>query len=641
MFKALFQPIQIGSMTVKNRLVMPAMGTNLGEPGGLASDALIEYYTQRARGGMGLIITECTAVTPDGMSLKYEGGMWNDEQVESFKRLTSSIHEAGGKIVMQLVHHGRQGSQAYNGGKQIGGPSSVPCPLMQEVPHAFTTEEVYEQIDIYVNACVNVQKAGFDGVELHVASGYLIEQFLSPHSNKRTDEFGGTLHNRMRFLLSIIKGIRRNCGNDFPIIIRLAVEELMTGGLGLAETKAIVRASVDAGIDAVDVTIGTYGSIQNIIACSHYQPGYMWDYPREIKKMAGVPVIGVGRLQDPYVANEAVVSGYMDMVAIGRQSMADPQYANKVLAGDLEDICPCISCNQGCIHQLFADTHVSCVSNPFNGFETEKIIKEAETKKNVAVIGGGPGGLEAAWILAKRGHKVKLYEKEDHLGGAFLVAAYPPGKTDITKMIAYYEHQCKKYGVKVFLNTEVNARLLEQDKPDAIVLATGSSPLKPHIEGIDNENILLANDVLTGKAVTGHKVLIAGGGLIGSETAEFLEEQTRETAIIEMKPMIAGDLPAHNRPVMMEALHRYGVDMYTDAKILKFTEDGVVYEKNGETCELTGFDSIVLAMGTVAYNPLEEAASKVCKEVYSIGDASEAGNVFAATHDAMNVALTI
>lgn len=641
MFNELFQPIKIGGMELKNRLVMPPMGTNLANHDGTCGDALAAYYTERAKGGFSMVTVECTAVSPDGTSLFNECRMYEKTHAESFKKLTDGIHLAGGKACIQLVHHGREGSSAYNGGVQVAAPSKLPCPLMQEIPHALTTEEVYEYIDKFVNAAALSKEAGFDAVELHAASGYLIEQFLSAHSNKRIDEFGGSLHNRIKFLLLIIEGIKRRLGEDYPVLIRICADEYMTGGLAIEETKAICRMAEKAGADAIDVTVGTYGSIHHVIGSAYMAPGYQLGDVKQIKSCVYIPVIGVGRLCDPYVAAEALLGGSLDIVAIGRQSIADPYFPNKLLSGDIEDISPCISCNQGCIHQLFADRHISCVCNPFSGFETERSLGKTENPKRVLVAGAGPGGLNAAWMLAKKGHTVDLYERTGHLGGAFLTAAYPPGKSDITKMLQYYVHQCEKYKVNIHLNTGVTKELLEREKPDAIVLATGGVPLTPQIKGIDNAALMKADDVIMSDAVPGHKVLVAGGGLIGAETADFLAEQRRDVTMIEMKHMIAEDIPAHTRPVLMQLLAEKKVAIYTDAVIKEFFKDGVEYERDGETKSLRGFDTVVLAMGTKAYNPLEEEARSLCSEVYVIGDASKAGNVYAATHDAMEVAVKL
>ena len=641
MFHELFQPIRIGGMELKNRLVVPPMGTNLANRDGTCGDALAAYYTERAKGGFAMVTVECTAVSPDGTSLLNECRMYEKAHAESFRKLTEGVHLAGGKACIQLVHHGREGSSAYNGGVQVAAPSKLPCPLMQEIPHALTTEEVYEYIDKFVNAAALSKEAGFDAVELHAASGYLIEQFLSSHSNKRIDEFGGPLHNRMKFLLFIIEGIKKKLGESYPVLVRICADEYMTGGITIEEAKAICRAAEKAGADAIDVTVGTYGSIQNVIGSAYMAPGYQLGDTKRIKNCVNVPVIGVGRLCDPYIAREALLDGSLDIVAVGRQSIADPYFPNKLMSGEIEEISPCISCNQGCIHQLFADRHISCVCNPFSGFEADKRIDKTETPKRVLIAGAGPGGLEAAWLLAKKGHAVSLYERSGSLGGAFLTAAYPPGKSDITKMLQYYVHQCKKYNVDIHTNTEVTKELFEREKPDAVVLATGSVPLTPPIKGIGNEALMKADDVIMSNAVPGYKVLVAGGGLIGAETADFLAEQRRCVTMIEMKHLIAEDTPAHTRPVLMQLLKEKNVAIYTDAVIREFFDDGVEYEQDGEIKTLRGFDTVVLAMGTRAYNPLEEIAKNVCGEVYVIGDAKKAGNVYAATHDAMEAAAKI
>jgi NADPH-dependent 2,4-dienoyl-CoA reductase/sulfur reductase-like enzyme len=333
------------------------------------------------------------------------------------------------------------------------------------------------------------------------------------------------------------------------------------------------------------------------------------------------------------------------MVAFGRQSIADPHFPNKVLSQRQDDIIPCISCGQGCIMHLFSDEPISCVVNPKNSTEEEYIAHKTEAPKHVLVAGGGPGGLQAAWILAARGHKVDLVERESYLGGAFLPASYPPSKSSIGKMIGFYIRQCKKYGVNITLNTELTIEKIKEINPETVVIATGSKNLVPKIKGLDQTVILNPCDVLLGKVVTGNKVLVAGGGLIGAETADFLAEQGRDVTIIEMKPEIAADLDPYGKPMLLKELKNHDVTMLKGAAIQEFLIDGVTYKdatkEDAEVKTLNGFDSIVLALGTRNHNPFEDSLKDIVKEVYVIGDAKKAGKVYAATHEAADVAMSI
>lgn len=476
-----------------------------------------------------------------------------------------------------------------------------------------TTEEVYEMVQAFGDAAARGKKAGFDAVELHASHGYLIAQFLSGHANKRTDEFGGSLHNRMRFLRLVLRDIRKKAGDDFPLIVRISGSEMITGGREVEETKAVCQMCEEEGAAAIHVSISTYGSLAYCIGSTYLAPGYETEAAARVKSSVRIPVITVGRYTDPEIAEAAIRDGSADMVAFGRQSIADPHFPEKVEAGDYDSVIPCISCGQGCIMHLFSDEPISCVVNPFNSTEESYISNKTE--------------------------------REDYLGGAFLPAAYPPSKSPIAKMIGYNIRQCRKYGVNIMTGNELTTEKIKEIHPDVLVIATGSTNLTPPIKGLDSAGVLNPCDVLLGKAVTGHRVLVAGGGLIGAETADFLAEQGREVTVIEMKPEIAADLDPYAKPMLLRELKDHDVTLLTNAAIQEFLTDGVTYsdltEESGTVRTLKGFDSVVLALGTRNYNPFGQEFQALADEVYVIGDAKKAGKVYAATHEAVDVAMRI
>lgn len=640
-FKALFQPIKIGTMEVKNRFVVPPMGTNYPNDDCTVSDQLVAYHRENAIGGYGLITIEVTAVSPTGKAIIREPGLWCDDQIEGYRRLADAIHEHGAKMSVQLHHAGRQTMSVLIDGQQPVAPSPLPCPFCQEVPHEMTNAEVYEMIENFIDAAERAKKAGADAVEVHGAHGYLIAEFMSTYSNRRTDEFGGSFYNRTRFPRMIVEGIRRRLGNGFPIIFRMSGEEKTVGGRAIAETRAIARMMEEAGADALHIAGGTYGSLEWIWGCFDSPLAYMADFAEEVKKSVSIPVIAVGRINDPHIAEELVASGRVDMISTGRQSIADPHFPNKILAGELEEICPCIGCHQGCSERMLMNLGMGCVVNPFAGHENDRKIVKTEAPKKVYIAGAGPAGMVSAWILAARGHSVTLFDKAAQIGGNFLYAAYPPGKGDLAKMIHYYGYMCNKHGVDIRLNTPLTKKVVADDKPDAVILATGGMPLMLPIPGMDNPNFLAATDVLVGKAVTGKNVLIAGGGLVGTETADFLGEYGRNVTVIELRDEIGIDVNTMVKITLMRRLKQYGINMLTGAKIEKFYDDGVSYTKNGKTADLRGFDSVILAMGRVSYNPLESELKGLVPELYVIGDAAEAGKVFKATDSAAELALKL
>lgn len=641
-FQSLFQPISIGSMVVGNRLVKPPMGSNLAEEDHSIGQRMIDYYAEAAKGGFGLITIEVTAVSPNGLAIAREPGLWCDEQISGYRRLADAIHEYGAKMSVQLHHCGRQAHPTVPGLSLVSA-SPIPCPFCQMRPHELSLEEVYEMIDDFVQAAVRAKRAGADAVEIHLAHGYMIAQFASSYSNRRYDEFGGSFENRMRFARYIIEGIRRELGNSFPVIVRVSGEEKSIGGMGIAETRAMCRALEKYGVDAFHVSAGTYGREEWLYGAYDAPMGYLVPFAEDVKRSVSVPVIAVGRINDPYIADEIIASGRADLVSIGRQSIADPHFPNKILTGKLDEIIPCIGCHQGCSGEMSRGKCITCVVNPLAGAKTSVRLDKAEQPKRVIVAGAGPAGMECAWMMAKRGHQVDLYEKRDVTGGQFRFAAFPPCKGDLAKMLFFYQNMCRKNGVRLHLGVEVNEQLIKDKKPDAVVLATGGIPLHPPIPGINDYpgTIVDAVDVLGGNILPKGKILIAGGGEVGIETAEYLGEYLKDVTVIEMRDEVGTDVEYAVSLNLKRRLKEYGTKFITGAVIKEFLANGVRYEKAGESINLNGFDTIILAMGARAYNPLEESARKYCEEVYVIGDAKQSGQVLKATAEALDTACMI
>lgn len=640
-FSHLLSPYTIKGVEIKNRLVVPAMGTNLGNADGTVSQRLIDYYTARAKGGFGLIVVEGVAVNPTGMCIPHEGHFWDDANIPGMKKLVDAIHGNGAKTILQIHHAGRQTNPGIIGGLQPIAPSRIACPVDNSLPREIPTEEVYQIIEDFGDAALRAKKAGFDGVDIHGAHGYLIAQFMSGHANKRIDEFGGTFEGRMKFPLEIVKNVRKKCGDDFIIGFRLSYDEKIPGGRTLEESLVVSHLLEEAGVDLIDVSIMTYASTEYMSANGAMPNGYNQFATQKIRQSVNVPVIAVGRIT-PAMGDDMVRTGKADFIAVGRGSLADPEMPNKLQEGRIEEISPCISCTQSCLGYILSDKiYASCLVNPVTGHEGEYDFTPVATPKRVLVVGGGPAGLMAAKTAAQRGHQVTLCEKSDTWGGQFRLAAVPPTKHDIAGAIRYYVTMCKKYGVDMRLNTPVDEETLKKLSPDVVVLATGSTPAYPPIEGIHNEKFLTVADVLDGRVLPGQKVLIAGGGMSGVETADFLSEHFRSCTVVEMRPDIAMDEEYTPRVFLMKRLAEKQVQSITSAKITRFYDDGIDYEQNGEAHSARGFDNVILAMGMKAYNPLEELARQYAKEVYVVGDARQAGPANKATEEGLAAGLQI
>ena len=402
MLKYVFSPMKIGNVAVSNRLVVPAMVMNYCHSDGTASERYIAYHETKARGGWGLIITEDYAVDPRGKGFPNIAGLWNDAQIEGHGQLTRRVHDIGTKIFAQIYHAGRQTSRAVIDAQPVA-PSPIPCPRLQEMPHELTLPEIHDLEEKFGNCALRARKAGFDGIEVHGAHGYLIAEFMSPYSNKRIDEYGGNLPGRMRFPLEIIENIRRKAGRDFPVIFRISGDEGVPGGRTIEDTKAIAAMLEEAGVDALHISAGVYGSGHTITPPAFVGHGWIADHAAAVKKIVNIPVITVGRITDPFVAEGILAGQKADLVAMGRASLADPELPNKAAAGRFDDIIPCVGCLQGCIGMLTQNQPTACLVNPTLGKEQELKIRPAESKKRIFIAGAGPAGMEAAIVAARRG----------------------------------------------------------------------------------------------------------------------------------------------------------------------------------------------------------------------------------------------
>lgn len=606
MFKKIFEPIKLRGTELKNRLIASPVTTNFASEKGDVTEKLLNYYKRRAEGGASLVIVEGSFVHPAGKAYVRQLGIYSDHIIPSLQKLVKIIHESGAKASIQIQHAGRRTNSRITGFTPKA-PSAIACYSGGEVPEELTTDGIKKLVEAHVMSALRAKKAGFDSVDIHGAHGYLIPSFFSSLSNKRTDEYGGSLENRVRFATDIIKGIREVVGGDFPITIKISGDEYAKGGLSLEDMVQIAPLLEKAGVDAISVSAGTVTPEGDELDPDRphrfvrtlpmgTKPGCFAYLASAIKASVNVPVMGVGRINTPSVAEEILQKGAADLICLGRGLLADPDFPKKAWEGRPEDIRACIACNQGCFDRLFLQKDVTCTINPSIGHEGEYVIQKVSRVRNVWVVGGGPAGMEAARIASLRGNRVTLFDDQAELGGQLRLASIPPDRREFDRIVEYQKERLKKANVLIKTNTHVDRGKILQEKPDTIIFATGSIPLKALIEGVSNKNVKDARDVLVNNDIEKKRVIVIGGGMVGCETAEFLVSKGNKVVLIEMLGEIAADAIGDNRKFLIGKLDRLNVAVMRNTTAKRITEEGV-YCSTAEGEKFVFGQVIVLALG--------------------------------------------
>ncbi|MCI7303321.1 MAG: FAD-dependent oxidoreductase [Clostridiales Family XIII bacterium] len=619
-YNKIFEPIKINKTEFKNRLVVSAMVTSYCNEDGTPTERFIAYHEEKAKGGWGIICTEDYTIAPNVGGFKKLPGLWDDHLIEPHKELTERVHKQGGKIVAQIYHAGRETTTEIAGAQPVG-PSPIKEPSLPEIPRELTIDEIAVIVKQYAECARRVKETGFDGVEIHGAHGYLIGAFISPLSNKRTDEYGGSLEGRAKFPLEVVAAVRNAVGPDYPIFFRMSANEYVDGGFSLQEAKLYAQLLEEAGVDCIHCSQGIYVSCHTIQPPSIIPEGYYAENAAALKEVVNIPVITVGKYTEPMMVETVLRTGKADLVTMARASLADPHLPNKVKEGRIEDIIRCIGCVQGCLGDQL--TGVRCMVNPRTGKEYCYKQEQAKVKKRIVVIGGGVSGCEFAIGAAERGHEVSIYEKADRLGGQWLVASMPPGKTAFTTFPIWQKKRLADLGVEIHLNTVLQPDDIAAFEPDVVILATGSKPIVPRIEGVSNANVVTAHDILSGKVNIGQNVVIIGGGLVGAETADYMAQNGCNVTIIEMLSGIA--LEGEHNPTyyLLDRLEKQKVKTYVNSAVTEIGEGFIRFKENGELHTLENIDQVVLAVGVKSDNALEKHLNGSKYRVISIGDAKE------------------
>lgn len=642
MFPHLFSPAKIGNLEIKNRVVKAPQSTGLSNMDGSVSERLIRHYRQLAKGGTGLIIVEYAFV--DNIASKSahcQLGISNKEHIPGLGWLADVIKDNGAAAGIQIEHCGRQ---KFLGTMPMKAASQIPWPKIYDaygtVPDAMTIEEIEQLIEDFGDAAVRAVSAGFELIEIHGAHGYLITNFLSPHTNKRNDLYGGSVENRMRILVQIVNNIRSKIGYDFPLTVRLSGTDYEPDGLTIEDTIAISKKMEEIGLDAIHVSGGDHHMMIHQVTPMSMPVCYNTWAAERIKNEINIPVIASGSITLPEYAEEIIASNKGDFVGLGRPLWADQEWPKKAQADLPEDIRPCIRCNEGCLERtFFRYKSVTCALNPTIGREEELVIKPAEAKKKVAIVGGGPAGMEAARVCALRGHEVTLYEKRK-LGGYLHEASVPEFKSDIRHFMQYLINQVQKLKIKI-VTAEADQGLLKNGGYDTVVVAVGAEPVNLQVAGIDNKMVVNALDLLSGKVKPGKEVIVVGGGLIGTETALDLAENGIKVTVVEMLNEIMADVAVTDKLAYSDRIAKTDMKVLNGHRVIEIKKNSVIVADNRGNKEIPA-DMVLIAVGLAPVSTLyKDLAGENSMEVFRIGDCIKAGKIYDAIHTAYKTALNI
>lgn len=645
-YKYLFEPIQIGQKTIKNRIFMPPISTNLANKG-YVTDELVQHYGARAKGGVGLIVTEVVTVEPTYIYLPGDMSIHDDSYIDGWRKVFDEVHKYGTVLLPQLFHPSYM-AFPIPGTPQLIAPSHVGPYYAKAAPRAVSKDELKVIIKQFGEAAKRIQIAGGDGVEIHCAHAHgLLGGFLSPLYNKRCDEYGGDIHGRLRLTLEVIAEVRKMCGHDFIIDVRISGDEYSDGGLNINDMTYVAKQLEAAGVDMLHVSGGNTVKKGSSMPAPGSKQGSHTHLSEAIKKHVHIPVATVGRINEAWVADEIIANGFADACMIGRANLCDPEFANKSFEGREIDIKPCIGCTR-CLNDIMFGKRISCSVNPSFELENEENLSLADKKKNILVIGGGIAGMEAAYVAYKRGHHVVLCEASDKLGGQLNIACVPISKQELTKIVKYMVHRLKVHDVDIRLNTFVTKEMIEKEFNDyEVIVANGAKPNV--IDAFKNvKQWATADDILAGKAFPGQKIVIIGGGSVGCETADYLAPllndrfmRNRDVTVLEMDKEILMKETGASRSVLVMRMMEKGIHIECLAKVIKAEDSTITYEQNGMIKTIENVDTFIFANGYHIDSSLEDMLKEMNMTYHVIGDGHKVGNIKDAISDGYEVAKII